>query len=153
MLLLVRVALFITASLTLSYNPQVIVVFVGGLLFLNRYIRNLKVYKKSITDVVETIMLFNLLAFAAFSLYHFKTDPIKQTAVAYTSTIITFLSLIGVIAYHVYLLIEKKNPKEINEYPLPSTQPANAGVTHSVVEVHKPQHAPQKCDSVNIGDI
>ena len=89
--------------------------------------------------------------FAAFSLYHFKTDPTKQTAVAYTSTIITFLFLVGVIAYHVYLLIRReKTIVELNEYPLVH---ANAGVTHSVVEVHQPQCDPPESDSIKSGDI
>ena len=88
-------------------------------------------------------MYFNLLAFAAFSLYHFKTDPTKQTTVAYTSTIITFLLLVGVIAHHVYLLIKtKRTTIELNECPLTSVQTTNPEVTYSVVEVHQPQCAP-----------
>ena len=62
-------------------------VLVGGLLLLKGTIGN-RAYKKSITDVLETVLYFNLLAFAAFSLYDFKTDITKQTTVAYTSTII-----------------------------------------------------------------
>ena len=158
LLLLVRVVLFITASITVSVNPQVsllaIIISVSGLFFLNKCIRNLKVYKKAFTDVVETNMYFNLLAFAAFSQYHFKDDPTKQTAVAYTSTIIAFLILVGVIAYHVYLLIRKeKTTVELNEYPLAPVQPTNPGVTHSVVEVRHPQCDPPEPDSVKSGDI
>ena len=67
-------------------------------------------------------MYFNLLALAAFSQYKFKTDLKKQSAVAYTSTIITFLLLVVVIAYHVYLMIISRKettciPVELNEYP------------------------------------
>ena len=158
LLLLVRVVLFITASLTVSDNPQVsllaIIIVVVGLFFLPRCMRtNSKVYKKSITYFVETMMYFNLAAFAAFSLYHFKTGPTKQTAVAYTSTIITFLLLVGVIAYHVYLLIRKeKTTVELNEYPLAPVHPANSGVTHSVVEVRQPQCDPPEPDNIKSGD-
>ena len=157
LLLLVRLILFITASLTLSDNPQFALlttnIFIGGLFF--RCIINSQVYKKSIiSDVVEKIMLFNLLVFATCSLYHFKTDPTKQTAVAYTSTIITLLLLVGVIAYHVYLLIRReKTTVELNEYPLAHTEPANSRVTHSIVEVHKPRCGPPEPDNVKIGDI
>ena len=58
---------------------------------------------------------------------------------AYTSTVITFILLIGVIIYHVYLLVRKDQPtEEVNEYPLAPVQPAKAEVTHSVIELPKP---------------
>ena len=158
LLLLVRVILYITASVTVSDKPQVSLlatnILVGALILLKSII-NLKVYKKSITDIVETILYFNLLALAAFSQYDFRTDPTKQTAVAYTSTIITLLLLAGVIAYHVYLLVRKeKIPVELNEYPLAPVKPATARqVTHSVVEVYKPQCPPPEDDSDEIADI
>ena len=101
-------------------------------------------------------MYFNLAAFAAFSLYHFKTDPTKQTTVAYTSTIMTFLLLVGVIAYHVYLLIRKeKTTVELNEYPLVPKEPviAHAEVTYSVVEVSQPQCDPPEPDNVKSVDV
>ena len=124
-----------------------------GALFLLKCIINLKVYKKSSTDIVQTIMYFNLLVFAAFSLFHFRTDPTKQSAIAYTSTIITFLLLVGVIAYHIYLLIRKeKTTVELDEYPLVAEEPviASAKVTYSVVEVHQPQREPDSDKSGNI---
>ena len=64
-------------------------------------ITGFRAYIKSITDVIETALYFNILAYAVFSLYDFKADITKQTAVAYTSTIITFILLVGVIIYHV----------------------------------------------------
>lgn len=77
---------------------------------------------------------FNLLALAAISQYKFKTDPTKQTAVAYTSTIITLFLLIGVIAYHLYLLMRKeKTTVELDEYPLIPVQPVNTQVKQSEV--------------------
>ena len=155
LLLLVRVILYITASVTVSANPEVsllaTIILVGGLFYLNRCIKNSAVYRKSFTDIVETTVYFNLLALAAFSMYDFKNDLKKQTAVAYTSTIITFLLLVGVIAYHVYLLIRKeKIPVELNEYPLAPVKPE---VTYSVVEVHKPQCPPPEDDSDEMADI
>ena len=58
LLLLVRVILYITASVTVSANPEVsllaTIILVGGLFYLIRCIRNSTVYKKSITDIVET---------------------------------------------------------------------------------------------------
>ena len=58
-------------------------------------------------------MHFNILAFAVLSLY----DLARQTVIAYVSTIITFLILVGLIAYHVYLLMRKEKTKEeANKY-------------------------------------
>ena len=144
LLLLVRVVLYITASIATSYSnkPQssllVTLILVGGLFFLNG-ITGFRAHKNSIIDVLETGLYFNLLTFAAFSLYDFKTDITKQTAVAYTSTIITFILLVGVIIYHVYLLVRKDHPRlgeEVNEYlQLAPVQPAENILTHSSVEI------------------
>ena len=74
-------------------------------------------------------------------MYDFKTDIRKQTAVAYISTIITFIPLVGVIIYHVYLLVRKDQPpEEMNEYLLAPIQPAQAEVTYSVIELPKHRH-------------
>ena len=64
----------------------------------------------------------------------------KQTAVAYISTVITIILLVGAIIYHVYLLVRKDKPRgqKMNEYPLAPVQPPKAEVTHSVIEIPKP---------------
>ena len=89
-----RVILYITTSVTVSAHPQVsllaTIILFGGLLFL-KFIIEMGVYKKLNVNTVDTALYFNILALAALSLYDFKSDPTKQTAVAYTSTIITFL--------------------------------------------------------------
>ena len=146
LLLLVRVVLYITESVTTSYSPQtslmVTVILVGGLFLLKGVTSpGLKVYKNSITEIIETVTHFNLLAFAVLSLYDFKNNLSRQTVIAYVSTIITFLLLVGVTTYHVYLLMrkEKTTAEETNEYHLAPLQPANVRVTHSVVEIKKPQ--------------
>ena len=130
--------LYITASVTLSTSPQtfplITGILVGGLIFFNG-IFGLRVYKNIFINVVVTALYFNLLALAIFTLYDFKANIVKQTAVAYTSTIITFLLFIGAIFYHIFLLIKKeKPPQDLNEYPLAPVQPVNAVVTYSVVE-------------------
>ena len=138
LLLIVRIVLYITASVTTSINSQTFALITGflvGGLILFKSVFALKVYKSSFVDVVDTVLYFNLLALALFSLYDFKANIVKQTAVAYTSTIITFLLFIGAISYHIFLLIKKeKPPEDLNEYPLAPVQLANAAVTHSVVE-------------------
>ena len=156
LLLLVRVVLYITASVTVSQfdNPQasllITIILVGGLSLIKE-ITGARVYKKSFVNIVETGLYFNLLALAAFSSYDFKNDVNRQTAVAYTSTIITFLLLVGVIIYHMSLLVRKNMPRqEVDEYPMAPIQPKNkAEVTHSVIELPKPcdQSPPPQANS------
>ena len=139
LLLLVRVVLYAIASITVSSNPQslplVTIVLIGGLFLLSKIVGS-RIYKKSLVDSVDTVLYFNLLALAAFSLYNFKTDILKQTAVSYTSALITSLLLVGAIIYHVVLLINKnKVVKESDVNPSVSAQPVKAEVTHSIVEL------------------
>ena len=133
LLLLVRVVLYVTASVTVSASPQtfplISILLIGGL-FLFKGVLGCRVYKNSLVDIVDTVLYFNLLALAAFSQYDFKVNPTKQTAVAYTSAIITFILLIGSLCYHLRLLLKKeKPPQDLNEYLLAPVQPANAEVT------------------------
>ena len=131
LLLLVRVVLYISASVTVSADPQtsllVTILLVSGL-FIIKEITGTRMYKKSFVNVVEIVIYINLLALSAFSWYRFKEDIYMQRAIAYTSSIITFILLGGVIIYHVHLLIRKDQPwrEEVNEYllvPLKLKQP------------------------------
>ena len=138
LLLIGRVVLYVTTSVTVSANPQtfplIAIILIGGL-FLFRKIFRQSVYKNSFVDIVDTVLYFNLLALAGFTLYDFKSDLTKQTAVAYTSTIITFILFIGSICYHFRLLFKmEKRPQDLNEYPLAPVQLADAEVTHSVID-------------------
>ena len=150
LLLLVRVVLYITASVTVSANPQTLPlttgILVGGL-FLLKGVIGVRVYKKSLVEIVNTVLYFNLLVLAFLSLYNFKSETKKQTAAAYTSTIITFVILIGAIFYHVTLLITFKKKtilqSELNEHLLAPLQSAKAKVTHSVIELPKRQYCPK----------
>ena len=141
LLLLVRVVLYIVASATVSANPQTIPlitnILVGGLFVFSK-IFSLRVYKSTIVDVVDTVLCFNLLALSVLSLYDFKASIMKQKAVAYTSTIITFILFIVVVFYHVFPLIRKeKSLEDLNEYPLIPVKPAKVEVTYSVIEPPK----------------
>ena len=140
-LLLIRVVLYVTASVTVSANPQtfpLIANVIIGLLTLFKGAVGIRVYKNSHVDIVDTVLYFNLLALFAFSQYDFKVNPRKQTAVAYTSTIVTFILFGGSICYHLKLLFKKKKSLQVlNEYP--PVQPANAEltITHSVIDPPK----------------
>ena len=141
LLLLVRVVLFTVALGTKSIEPEVslsvTLILVGGLLSLKTI--GITVYKSLLVDIMETILYFNLLAFATFSSFHFKADMKKQKIVAHISTAVTVILLVGAIIYHVFLLVRKdKHPKEEDGVVLAPAQPANAEITHSVIEISKP---------------
>ena len=58
-------------------------------------------YKNWPVDIIETVIYFNVLAFATFTWYNFDTGK-NQTDVAHTSVMITFSLLLAVIIFHVY---------------------------------------------------
>ena len=141
LLLLVRVVLYITASVTVSAKPETFPLItntlIGGLIVF-KCIRSVRVYKKSFVDLVDTVLYFNLLVLSVFSLYDFKTDIKKQTAVAHISTIITFILFIGAVFYHVILLVKIERPADdLNEHLLSPVEPTKVKVTHSVIEPPK----------------
>ena len=150
LLLLVRVVLYITASVTVSANPQtsllMTAILIAGLILL-RESSSARVYKKSLVDFVDAVLYFNLLGFALFTFFDFKANASKQSAVAYISTIITFVLLALVIIYHIHLYIKKNRkskPRDVEmttEYSMyvPPVQSAPSDITHSFIEVPKPQ--------------
>ena len=156
LLLLVRVILYITASVTVSGDPEIsliITLILVGSLSLIKEVTGARVYKNSFLNTVGAMLFFNLPALSCFSWYRFKNDFIKQTAVAYTSAIITFILLVGVIIYHVYLLVRKDHPLREEEHDylqLAPVQPVKAEVTYSIVEIPNPNYSqspqPEYCD-------
>ena len=159
LLFLVRVVLFIVFALNVNGDPHVslvaIILIIGGLLLAKGFL--VKVYKKWPIDVMESIMYFNILGFAALTWYFIGT-PHKQRAVAYTSVTITLLFLLLIIAFHVYkftslgvviqktkifqvlaakLLDNKKAKETVDQNPIEPEQKKQV-VTFSVVEVPKP---------------
>ena len=109
LMLLARVILYVSSSVTICSGPQTSLVATNilvGCLFLLKLISRIRVYKKIIVDVIETTLYFNLVVVSAVNLYNLKAVP-QQIAVAYISTITTLFLLIGVIVYHFVLLIDK----------------------------------------------
>ena len=84
-----------------------------------------------------------------------------QTAVAYTSTIITFILLVGVIIYLVYLLVRKDRPRreDVNDIVYhdlmaPLVQPAaKAKVTCTVIEIPNPHNQSPPPEDTNCEQI
>ena len=159
LLFLVRVVLFIVFALNVNSDPHIslvaIVLTIGGLLLAKGFL--VKVYKKWPIDVIESIMYFNILGFAAL-IWYFIGTPHKQRAVAYTSVTITLLFLLLIIAFHVYKftslgvviqktkifqvlaakLLDNKKAKELNDQNPIEPEQKKQEVTFSVVEVPKP---------------
>ena len=154
LLLLVRVVLYITVAVTVSDNPKVplliTIILVGGLLFLKGSIGT-RLYRRLSVDLVETIILLNLQIFATFSLYNFKTDSKKQTAIAYVSAGTVFFLLMGEVMCRIILSIgclRKKTPAEQDRHALllaPLIQSASLSeVTHSSLEISIPTPSPSE---------
>ena len=147
LLLLFRIILYLISAVTSSTNAQT-VPFVTIILLVALYVLKgtigLRIYRNFFTDIVDTAVNLNLLALA-FTLYDSVTNNRKsQNALVYTSTAITFVLLVGVIIYHIVVLIQQKKasksvseqletPVESNEVELVSVQPKKEKVvTHSV---------------------
>ena len=132
LLLLVRVIFYVTTSVTESSDPETLSLssaLLIGSLILFKGVSTRRVYRKSLVDVVDTVLNYNLLALAVITSYDFKHNTTKQAVVAYTSTIIIFIILIGSICYHVILLMKKKEfLEEYNEPLLSPVEPAKAEV-------------------------
>ena len=158
LLLLVRVVLYITVAVTVSSNPQIpllmTVILVGGLLFLKGAIGS-RLYKRSSIDIVETVILLNLLLFAALSWYNFKSDSRKETAIMYVSTGTVFLLLIGEIAYKVisstgilgYIKRKTSADNAVHNQllvPLIRSPSLSSEVTHSSLEISLPTPSPNE---------
>ena len=154
LLLFVRVTLYITAAVTESANPKLppllTIFLVGGLVFLKGSV-GMRVYIKLYADMLDLAMNFNILALAVFNLYDFR-DVSKQTAIMYTSTIITLILLLGVVVYHVTLLVnfrkckrKVKHTAEQNDYCDAASAPllSSTEVTFSIVEAPSPCSSPE----------
>ena len=145
LLLLVRVVVYITAAVTESSHPQVLLlmtsILIGCLLFLKGIIR--KLYKSLLADLLETIVLLNLLAFTMFSLFQFKGNNKKQTAAVYVSTSTAFLLFVVAIVYHIFLIIYVKKPVEaVTHFSVPqSGHTARQEVIYSSVSFLEAQDA------------
>ena len=120
LLLLVRVIVYVVTAANVSGNPQfpllVIIITVGFLLLLKGLHRS-TVYKKWPIDIIETIMYFNIVSFAALTSYYHDSAHIQ--AIAHISVSFTFILFLVIIFYHVYKytglhsLIEKKRVLEL----------------------------------------
>lgn len=104
--LLVLISIFTEASGSDSSVPLLSIVFILGTLFLLKMTCVRKLYKKWPVELIELILLFNLFVFTIFTWYALDNIRMRQI-LAYLSTVVTFLLLLCVIAYHTYVYLIK----------------------------------------------
>ena len=154
LLLLVRVLLFITASVTISLSPQtvplILIISMGVLVFLKAVV-GMRIYKKTLFDIVNTVFIFHLLVLSALSLFTlFGNDTLRQLAVAHISTIFVFFLLIVAIVYHIVtFLCHKKKRKASNvvaqlQRSISQQHGDPEGVTHVVMDALSSENARQE---------
>ena len=120
--LLIRVILYITAATTESSNPKVVpllaVFLVGGLVFV-KGIFGMRIYVNLFADIVDTIINFNIIVLAVFSLYDLNAAA-SEIAAVYTSTIITLILFLVIVIHQAYRYLRVKKcgrySLEVNEY-------------------------------------
>ena len=103
LLLLVRVVLYTVSAVNVTGDPRVPLVstvIVVGCLPAVKGILERKIYKIWLLDVTEIITYINIIAFSTLTLYTFDSNK-NQTAIAYTSVMITFALLLAVVTFHV----------------------------------------------------
>ena len=104
LLLFVRALLYVISALNLSLDPRVdlmsTIFIVGGLILL-KGVTAKRVYKNWPLDVMKTALYFNLVGFSALTWYNLDFGR-NQVAVAYTSVMIIFILLLGVIIFRIF---------------------------------------------------
>ena len=103
LLLFVRALLYLISLFNFSLDPRVelmAVIFIVGGLILLKGVTTKRVYKNWLLDVMETAIYFNLVVFSALTWYNLDFRG-NQVAVAYTTVMIIFVLLLGVVVFHV----------------------------------------------------
>ena len=107
LLLIARIVLYLASAVNITNNPTValtaINLTVSFVVLLKGFIGSLsKVYKKWLVDMLETFFYLNILLLVTFTWYSLDNPDSNQEAAAYTSVIITFITLLLIIFCHVY---------------------------------------------------
>ena len=93
LLLLVRVIVYVVTAANVSGTPQLPLLVINitfGSLLLQKGLLGSRVYKKWPTDIIETIMYFNIVSFTAFTSYYHNTANFNiQKAIAHISVMFT----------------------------------------------------------------
>ena len=105
LLLIVRVILSLLAATNVSNDPTIALIaisFAVCCIFTLRLLFGSRLYRKWPVDVLEIYFYFNILSFVLFTWYSLDSPASIRKAAA-TSVIITFIVLLLIILYHVYI--------------------------------------------------
>ena len=106
LLLIVRVVLYLVAATNVSNDPAIALTAISFTLcciFALKQLFGSRLYRKWPVDVLETFFYLNILSFVIFTWYSLDKSASNREAAAYTSVIITFIALLLIILYHVYM--------------------------------------------------
>ena len=98
----------------------------------------MRIYVNLFADIVDTIINFNIIALAVFSLYDLKAAA-SEIAAVYTSTIISLILLLVVVIRQVYQYLRGKKcgrySLEVNEYSEALQERlSRSEITYSVID-------------------
>ena len=108
-MLLVRCALFLGFAFNVSGNDSTNLLVISSTVIgiIVGFALSGMVYKSWYLNALELSFILNL-AILAVATYHVNQSGGSQTAVAYTSVGIAFLTFVGIVTYHIYLRIKSK---------------------------------------------
>ena len=109
LLLLLHCVLFLIFAFNISGNDSINLLVISSTtlgIFVGFALLG-KVYKNWYLNALEVSFILNLGMLAAAT-YHVNQSGGSQAAVAYTSVGIAFLTLVGIITYHIYIRIKSK---------------------------------------------
>ena len=104
LMLLLRFVLSLIPALNYSGNLKIVLAFITFTIGLVLFLKSLlgRVYTKQGIDILETLFLLNLLFFTVFTWFALDATHI-QTIISYVSVITSFILLLIVLLYHVYV--------------------------------------------------
>ena len=98
--------MYLVAAVNASNDPTVVltaITFTIGCIVTVRQFIGSRMYRKWSVDILETFFFLNILLLAIFTSYCLNDPNSNQEAAAYTSVIISFIVLLFIILYHVYM--------------------------------------------------
>ena len=145
LLLLVRVSVYLISAFNPSGDPRISLlstVFIMSCLFLYISMFNIRLYKNTLIQAMETFTYFNIIALSVFSWYTLNNNR-NHRVVTNIFVGITFVQLLIVISYHIYKYANHKIFLRIQETAL--CQKLNR--TLKIVDRDRLHHQPTPSDN------
>ena len=130
LLLVIRIALYLTSAINTSGNTDVtlysITILTSALLFL-KSAYNRGIYRKTLPNVIETICFINIVLFCTTNMYY-RNSELK--VLAYISGTLTTILLLLIVIYHIRInfgIWKKLRPVIASQVTLTSISHRNSG--------------------------